>query len=58
MIYFDFAWLKQWWPEVTRREPHRGPGNIGKTRSERRALEKARLGLKKKDRLPVGHRVT
>ncbi len=22
MKWFDFAWLKQWWPEVTRRLPH------------------------------------
>lgn len=24
MKWFDFAWLKQWWPEVTRRKPHVG----------------------------------
>lgn len=50
----NFAWLKSWWPETSHKEPHRGPGNVGKTKSERRALAKAALGIPRKGRLPVG----
>jgi len=51
---FDFAYLKSCWPETTHKEPHRGPGNTGKTKSERRALAKKRFGIPSKGRLPVG----
>lgn len=50
----DFAYLKSCWPDTTRQEPHRGPGNTGRTKSERRALKKNHLGIPRKGRLPVG----
>ncbi len=52
---FDLAWLKQWWdkPERPNARENQKPqlGNIGRTKSERRALLKAKLDVV---RLPVG----
>jgi hypothetical protein len=50
----NFAYLKAVWPETTHKEPHRGPGNVGATKSERRALLKAKLGIPHHGRLPIG----
>lgn len=68
--WFDFAWLKQWWPEVTRRMPHVGmPKRLklwrygsssvrATTKSEARASLKRILGIHRKGRLPANAYVT
>jgi len=51
----NLAWLKSWWEKRenpnAREKQKPQPGNVGKTKSERRALLKAKLGVK---RLPPG----